>query len=234
MDIAFVLYDAFTALDLVGPYEVIAAWPDARVRFVATEQRPVQADAGLVVMPTDALASLPDPDIVVIPGSSRLLGPLEIAPFSTGFGPRSDPRRGWRPCAPAQASTPRPGCWQAAARRPTGRSGTCSPRWASRSPRSASSSTSRSSAAPASPRASTWRSPSRIERGSPRRGGPARNPRDPRPGLHSTRLTGGGVQEPSSAEGPGQYRRRFNVNGPAWGVGSQLLSLSAPGDARWM
>jgi nickel-dependent lactate racemase/DNA-binding NarL/FixJ family response regulator len=35
--IAFVLYDGFTALDLVGAYEVIASWPDAEKRFLATE-----------------------------------------------------------------------------------------------------------------------------------------------------------------------------------------------------
>ena len=31
MDIAFVVYDGFTALDLVGPYEVMGGWPGARV-----------------------------------------------------------------------------------------------------------------------------------------------------------------------------------------------------------
>jgi len=77
MDIAFVVYDAFTALDLVGPYEVIGAWPDARVRFVASQQRPVVADAGLTLVPTDTPASLPRPDVVVVPGSSRPLGPLQ-------------------------------------------------------------------------------------------------------------------------------------------------------------
>ena len=67
MDIAFVLYDDFTGLDLVGPYEVIGAWPDARVRFVATAERAVKADGGLVVLPTDTPGSLPNPDLVVIP-----------------------------------------------------------------------------------------------------------------------------------------------------------------------
>jgi putative intracellular protease/amidase len=50
MEIAFVLYDGFTGLDLIGPYEVIGAWPDARVRFVATRPGPVTADAGLTVV----------------------------------------------------------------------------------------------------------------------------------------------------------------------------------------
>jgi putative intracellular protease/amidase len=35
MRIAYVLYRDFTALDLVGPYEVISRWPDAEVHFLA-------------------------------------------------------------------------------------------------------------------------------------------------------------------------------------------------------
>jgi len=79
MEIAFVLYDGFTGLDLIGPYEVIGAWPDARVRFVATRPGPVTADAGLTVVPTDTPASFPGPDVIVIPGSSRPFGPLQDA-----------------------------------------------------------------------------------------------------------------------------------------------------------
>lgn len=76
MKIAFVLYERFTALDIVGPYEVLAYWPGADVRFVATETGPVRADSGLIVSPTDTPDSLPDPDLVVAGGSSRPLGPL--------------------------------------------------------------------------------------------------------------------------------------------------------------
>ena len=71
MKIAFVLYDQFTALDLVGPYEVIARWPGAEVHFVATAPDPVRADAGLVVSPTGTLDSLTAPDLVVVPGSGN-------------------------------------------------------------------------------------------------------------------------------------------------------------------
>jgi transcriptional regulator GlxA family with amidase domain len=81
MRVALVLYDQFTALDLVGPYEVIAAWPDAEVHFVATEAGPIRADAGLIVSPTDTPDSLPDPDLVLVPGSSRPLGPLGDQPL---------------------------------------------------------------------------------------------------------------------------------------------------------
>jgi putative intracellular protease/amidase len=53
MRIAYVLYPDFTALDLVGPYEVISRWPGAEVHFVASSLEPVRCDAGLTVIPTD-------------------------------------------------------------------------------------------------------------------------------------------------------------------------------------
>ena len=71
MKIAYVLYPDFTALDLVGPYEVISRWPDAEVRFLARTLDPVRCDAGLTVIPTDTPATLPDPDLVVVPGSGN-------------------------------------------------------------------------------------------------------------------------------------------------------------------
>src|SRR5918999_3594675 len=69
--IAYVLYPDFTALDLVGPYEVISRWPDAEVRFLASSLEPVRCDAGLTVLPTDTPESLPDPDLIVVPGSGN-------------------------------------------------------------------------------------------------------------------------------------------------------------------
>jgi transcriptional regulator GlxA family with amidase domain len=71
MKIAYVLYPDFTALDLVGPYEIISRWPDADVRFLARTLEPVRCDAGLTVIPTDTPASLPDPDLIVVPGSGN-------------------------------------------------------------------------------------------------------------------------------------------------------------------
>jgi len=71
MRIAYVVYPDFTALDLVGPYEVISRWPDAEVHFVASLPDPVRCDAGLTVIPTDTPESLPDPDLIVVPGSGN-------------------------------------------------------------------------------------------------------------------------------------------------------------------
>jgi transcriptional regulator GlxA family with amidase domain len=71
MKIAYVLYPDFTALDLVGPYEVISRWPDADVHFLARSLDPVRCDAGLTVIPTDTPETLPDPDLIVVPGSGN-------------------------------------------------------------------------------------------------------------------------------------------------------------------
>ena len=77
MKIAYVIYPEFTALDLVGPYEVISRWPEADVHFVASTLEPVRCDCGLTVIPTDNPATLPDPDLIVVPGSGNPLPVLE-------------------------------------------------------------------------------------------------------------------------------------------------------------
>jgi putative intracellular protease/amidase len=67
--IAIVLYPGFTALDFIGPYEVLRWLPDAEVRFVWHEPGPVTADSGvLVVGATHSFDETPCPDIVLIPG----------------------------------------------------------------------------------------------------------------------------------------------------------------------
>ena len=71
MKIAYVLYPDFTALDLVGPYEVISRWPAAEVHFVARTLDPVRCDCGLTVIPTDTPQTLPDSDLIVVPGSGN-------------------------------------------------------------------------------------------------------------------------------------------------------------------
>jgi transcriptional regulator GlxA family with amidase domain len=69
--IAYVVYPDFTALDLVGPYEVISRWPEADVHFVASRLDPVRCDVGLTVIPTDTPETLSDPELIVVPGSGN-------------------------------------------------------------------------------------------------------------------------------------------------------------------
>ncbi|OPG08453.1 glutamine amidotransferase [Streptomyces sp. GKU 895] len=69
MQIAIVLFDRFTALDAVGPYETLGRLPDAETVFVAEHTGPVRTDTGNLAITADkSLAEVPDPDIVVVPG----------------------------------------------------------------------------------------------------------------------------------------------------------------------
>jgi putative intracellular protease/amidase len=69
MDIAILIYERFTALDAVGPYEVLSRLPDARVTFVAEHATPKRTDTGQLALLADAtLDELVSPEIVVVPG----------------------------------------------------------------------------------------------------------------------------------------------------------------------
>ncbi|MFF7177766.1 DJ-1/PfpI family protein [Streptomyces sp. NPDC008121] len=69
MQIAVLLYDRFTSLDAVGPYELLARLPGAETVFVAKETGPVRGDQGSIAVVADkTLAEVPHPDIVLVPG----------------------------------------------------------------------------------------------------------------------------------------------------------------------
>jgi putative intracellular protease/amidase len=69
MDIAILLFDRFTALDAVGPYEVLTRLPGAQVTFVAAAPGPVRTDTGRLAITADAaFADLPAPEVFVVPG----------------------------------------------------------------------------------------------------------------------------------------------------------------------
>jgi transcriptional regulator GlxA family with amidase domain len=67
--IAIVVYPGFTALDFIGPYEVLRNLPDAEVRFLWHEPGPIAADSGvLLIGATHSFDETPSPDILLIPG----------------------------------------------------------------------------------------------------------------------------------------------------------------------
>ena len=69
MEIAILLYEGVTALDAIGPYEVLASMPDAKVHFVAKEPGIKTTHAGVPLLNADtAIADMPAPDILLIPG----------------------------------------------------------------------------------------------------------------------------------------------------------------------
>jgi putative intracellular protease/amidase len=69
MQIAILLYDRFTALDAVGPYEILSRIPGAEVIFTAVHPGPVRTDMTSLALTADAaLGEVTAPDIVLIPG----------------------------------------------------------------------------------------------------------------------------------------------------------------------
>ena len=93
MKIAYVVYPDFTALDLVGPYDVISRWPDAEVHFLASVSGPVRTDCGLTVIPTDTPDTLTDPDLIVVPGSANplpVLGDQVLIDWLAAAAPQCD------------------------------------------------------------------------------------------------------------------------------------------------
>ncbi len=70
MRIAIPLFDRLTALDGIGPYEVLQRLPGATVTFVGEHPGEViRTDNGFLGLTVDvALDDLPDPDVIVVPG----------------------------------------------------------------------------------------------------------------------------------------------------------------------
>ncbi len=69
MQIAIPLFDRFTALDAVGPYEVLSRLPGASVEFVAAEPGALRTDNGMLALTADrSYADVPSPDVLVVPG----------------------------------------------------------------------------------------------------------------------------------------------------------------------
>jgi transcriptional regulator GlxA family with amidase domain len=69
MQIAILIFDGLTALDAIGPYEVLARLPGAELRFVAEEVGTKRTDTGSLGVQADvALADMDAPHVVLVPG----------------------------------------------------------------------------------------------------------------------------------------------------------------------
>ncbi|MEV6006009.1 DJ-1/PfpI family protein [Streptomyces sp. NPDC051976] len=69
MQIAILLYDGFTALDAVGPYEILSRIPGAEVVFTAARPGPVRTDMTSLALTADAaLGEVTAPDLLLVPG----------------------------------------------------------------------------------------------------------------------------------------------------------------------
>ncbi|MFD7261473.1 DJ-1/PfpI family protein [Streptomyces sp. NPDC059874] len=69
MQIAVLLYDRFTALDAIGPFDTLGRLADAEVVFVSERPGPVRTDNGSLALVADkGLDEVTRPDIVIVPG----------------------------------------------------------------------------------------------------------------------------------------------------------------------
>jgi putative intracellular protease/amidase len=82
MQVACLLYQRFTALDIVGPHEVLNALPDVETVFVAEEAGPVEnEDGSLTLTAQRALGEVEDPEILVVPGGYGTRALLQHEPL---------------------------------------------------------------------------------------------------------------------------------------------------------
>jgi len=69
MEIAILIFDKLTALDAIGPYEVLRNVPGWKVRFVAKAKGETRTDSGYLGLIADySLDEVTAPDLVLVPG----------------------------------------------------------------------------------------------------------------------------------------------------------------------
>jgi transcriptional regulator GlxA family with amidase domain len=69
MQIVIALYDRFTALDAVGPHQVLAHVPGSEIIFASERARSVSDETGTLTLVADAaFEDVPRPDVLLIPG----------------------------------------------------------------------------------------------------------------------------------------------------------------------
>ena len=95
IQVAIPLFPRFTALDAIGPYEVLQRTPDVDVTFVGHDVGEVRSENGFLGVVRDAtFEELPHPDVIVVPGGvgtralandARVLDWLRVAHETTRF-----------------------------------------------------------------------------------------------------------------------------------------------------
>lgn len=88
MQIAFALYPGFTALDFIGPYQVLSNVPGVDIVLCTASPGIVTDDNGILHLQVDTgLDAVPSPDIVVVPGGP--VANVHAASYAGG-GPHPD------------------------------------------------------------------------------------------------------------------------------------------------
>jgi transcriptional regulator GlxA family with amidase domain len=82
MQFAYLLYDRFTALDIIGPHDVFNSVPGNESIFVAEQPGPIRNESDTLSLVADAsLDEVTDPDVLVIPGGYGTRALLEHQPL---------------------------------------------------------------------------------------------------------------------------------------------------------
>jgi transcriptional regulator GlxA family with amidase domain len=69
LQVAIPLFPQFTALDAVGPYEVLQRIPHIDVTFIGHDRGEIRTENGMLGIIADAtFEDLPEPDVIVFPG----------------------------------------------------------------------------------------------------------------------------------------------------------------------
>ena len=82
MDVAILIYDGFTALDAVGPYEVLSRLPDTKVYFVAKNAGSTRTDNKILSLVADFELS----EVLHLPECGKMVAPSIYSGAEIGRG----------------------------------------------------------------------------------------------------------------------------------------------------
>lgn len=71
MEIVFLFYEGMTALDAVGPHEILCRLPNAKVSRAAKQAGYIQSDSGLILNAEYSIFKVAHADILFIPGAGN-------------------------------------------------------------------------------------------------------------------------------------------------------------------
>lgn len=84
MLVVMLIFPRMTQLDLTGPYEVFARFPELHPHLVWKTSDPVRDNNGLAIVPTGTIAECPQADILFVtggPGQIDLMEDAEVLGF---------------------------------------------------------------------------------------------------------------------------------------------------------
>lgn len=95
MRIAIGLYERFTSLDVMGPFQVLSGLPNAEVTFVAAKAGPVTDESGFLTVTAHAsFNDVPHPDVLLV-GGGIITGTLVPHHPIVGWIARAHPTTTW-------------------------------------------------------------------------------------------------------------------------------------------